>query len=351
MIGGISRLAVQLQLSMNYHAVSKPQTSTLRILLVLIVTIAVSMMGVNMMLAARADTPDPAFWDEVARTGYISPSQYPVPHTSYGNNVISVQLLMNIPDTTDGPLHVHLESREASPELIQYMRYECDWLSPCLKGKPFSGYTYTFEEQNNPVFNFVTCINVNPKDFGRQAVPIITIYYKKLAAGKYNLNWRERWYRGTCSQPEAYLGWMNSGGQTGQIGLDHKGTGQTPGDNNADSSPGSSNDTSSGNSGTGAGQTGEDGAAQNSGANTADQRSELPRPLPASSNQGNKEQPELEPSPFFDGRQYEPGSKPDSIVTSTVSNAGRAVTKNWPLALGTVAIIGAAGYVAWRRWH
>jgi hypothetical protein len=97
-------------------------------------------------------------------------------------------------------------------------------------------------------------------------------------------------------------------------------------------------------------------AAQSGGGNggsTANKQSNQPNTIPSSSSQGtDNPQSEINPSPFYDGKQYDPGSDPDILgVNTTFSVAGHRLKYGWAFVLSTL-ILGGVGYYIWyRRRH
>lgn len=100
--------------------------------------------------------------------------------------------------------------------------------------------------------------------------------------------------------------------------------------------------------GSGAGP-GLNGSGGGSSGATANIQSNQSNPLPASSLQGDEKQPILEPSPFFDGKNYQPGSVGSLVKSASLKDS--VVGRGWLyLLLIAVAVIGAlALYWYWRR--
>lgn len=96
-------------------------------------------------------------------------------------------------------------------------------------------------------------------------------------------------------------------------------------------------------------QTQSNSGGANSGA-SANQQNDRPNNIPTTAEQGeDKNQPEVEPSPFFDGKQYERGS--DRVIATTQAGTLKTVKKYW-MAIGSALFIGAsgtAGYLWWRK--
>lgn len=127
---------------------------------------------------------------------------------------------------------------------------------------------------------------------------------------------------GPGAGPGTFTGMSGSGGNgTGGNGTGNNGQGTGPG-------PGSSG---------------------GGGGSSATRQGDQPNTTPTTSNQGdNKEEPKLEPSPFFDGKEFEKGSDSDTLA-NTVRSTSRKIANTWPIVLGVILLGGAAGYVIWRR--
>lgn len=69
--------------------------------------------------------------------------------------------------------------------------------------------------------------------------------------------------------------------------------------------------------------------------------------IPSTSSQGENHQSKLEPSPFFDGRQYKPGSDQDTLG-NTVASTGKKIARTWPVVLGVITLGGMAGFGYWK---
>lgn len=86
------------------------------------------------------------------------------------------------------------------------------------------------------------------------------------------------------------------------------------------------------------------------GGSSANKQGNNPNTIPSSSAQGDANQPDFEASPFFDGKQYEPGSDPDLLgVDTTFSIAGHNLKYGWAWVIGLVTLFGAGGYYFWKK--
>jgi len=82
------------------------------------------------------------------------------------------------------------------------------------------------------------------------------------------------------------------------------------------------------------------------GGSSATTQSDSNSSLPESSDQGDNEQPKLEPSPFFDGKLFAAGSDASAIDTVTVG--GLKLGYGWFYLGGAVLLLGVAGFLGWK---
>lgn len=82
---------------------------------------------------------------------------------------------------------------------------------------------------------------------------------------------------------------------------------------------------------------------------SANIQSNQTNPLPANSLQGEQKQPVLEPSPFYDGKNYQPGSVSSGAMSASIG--GGLASNSWMyVALVVPMVVGGAGaYWYWRR--
>lgn len=106
--------------------------------------------------------------------------------------------------------------------------------------------------------------------------------------------------------------------------------------------------TGQGTDGQGPGQGPSTGAGGGGGA-AANKQQEKPNPVPNAAAQGDvAEQPKPEPSPFFDGRNYEKGSDSDNLVFGNSTIGGKKVPKILLYLLSALLLGGAGGALYWR---
>lgn len=112
-----------------------------------------------------------------------------------------------------------------------------------------------------------------------------------------------------------------------------------------------------GNGGTGTGTNGQgqgegpsSGAGGGGGGSSANKQQEKPNPVPKAASQGETvEPPKPEPSPFFDGKEFKPGSDKDTLA-GTIGKAGKKVANTWPIALAVIILGGITGFGYW-KWR
>lgn len=105
----------------------------------------------------------------------------------------------------------------------------------------------------------------------------------------------------------------------------------------------------SGNNGNGQGTNGTGtGSGGGGGGSSANQQDDEPNSLPTSGGQGGQDSTSLEPSPFFDGKEFKPGSDKDTLA-NTVSSTGKKLARTWPLITAVVVLGGIAGYGYWHK--
>ncbi|CAN5339118.1 hypothetical protein BH09PAT4_BH09PAT4_07550 [soil metagenome] len=113
-----------------------------------------------------------------------------------------------------------------------------------------------------------------------------------------------------------------------------------------------SRQTATGNRATGKGTagTGTGAGSGGGGGSSANTQSNKPNPLPVTTSQGTTKQTSLNASPFYDGKQYAPGSDPIDRTFGNISIVGRKLVHGWLYLFAAIlAIAGAAGAYVWRR--
>jgi hypothetical protein len=109
-----------------------------------------------------------------------------------------------------------------------------------------------------------------------------------------------------------------------------------------------------GDGGTGTGTNGQGAGGGGGGGASATTEADKPNPLPSTASQGDTtEQPEVDPSPFFDGKLFAAGSDSDGSISKdkTVEIGGLRIGYGWFYLLGLVVVIAGslATYSFWWR--
>lgn len=181
-----------------------------------------------------------------------------------------------------------------------------------------------------------TCINMKAEYFGRSHIRLLTLNMTSLQGGQYDLEWSLTVEPHTCNGVQGGTYYHYAYG-------DRFGLGQGLGPNDGDGGDG----------GTGAGSDSKGSSGGSSSTkNQASTQSPAPNPVPISSSQGDQSnQPKVEPSPFYDGKQYEAGSDGDTQETSILASAGHQAVKSWPLVTVLLGLVVVGGGLYWRFWH
>ena len=169
---------------------------------------------------------------------------------------------------------------------------------------------------------------------------------------------------GTCASNPSAAGYEEHGGSNGCGGRTgyacDDGNGAGAGAGTFTGMSGGSGGTGGGSGGTGTGTIGAGpgpvGTNNNGGSNgaAATTAADNPNTIPSPTNQGDiAKQPEIKPSPFFDGKLFGIGSDSDPATQNdkTISIGGLRIGYGWLYLLGLLALVAsvAAGYFLWWR--
>lgn len=177
------------------------------------------------------------------------------------------------------------------------------------------------------------CIDIPKSLYGKADQYVVALQFKPRVANEYGLKYDFKYRDGPCasSTDDDDVGIEGDGDVYG-TGADGIGPGEAGPDG---STPGRG-----GNNGLTSGSGGGGGA-------TAKKQNDTPNSIPSSAARGESDdQPELEPSPFYDGKQYDKGSDSDSFA-GTARSTGKKLLSNWYFVLGAAVIGGIAGWVLW----
>jgi uncharacterized membrane protein YgcG len=198
--------------------------------------------------------------------------------------------------------------------------------------------------------DFISCIDVPSTKYGSKGLGILSVPYKinlpqpQHAVPQVQIGWE--WSAGTCYAPKGYSitvgnsDWISGSISTvagGSVLGDDRSSGEAPGNN-----PGTGG--TSGGDGTGT-----DGRSGGSGSSSrATSISSTPNAVPSTTAQGtDQEQSKLEPSPFYDGKEYTPGSDSSLEDAGVAASVFRQTTKQWPYTVAVLLLLAIGGYVAW----
>lgn len=232
---------------------------------------------------------------------------------------------------------------------VQYLGHTCGTVSPCRSNPTHNGDLPSYRHH----VNAFVCFDV---PFNGTGVPseqlLLTVHLKALQhlPGPFNVNWLvlvSGSAPGSCATNRDATGvqWGNGQGGCGGPDIPACDTGSDVGFGPApvlgpDPNAGVTGPTGNG-SGSGTGAGGGSGS-------TANQQSEVQNSLPSTALQGDQKELEVEPSPFFDGKEFKPGS---SVVESVgLIKNGQITLTGWTYILVAVVTVGiAVGAFYWYR--
>lgn len=217
---------------------------------------------------------------------------------------------------------------------------------------------------SNPSASSVTpfdvCFNIDPSRFGQKNILLGTLFMN-VTYPHGESRWKPNhgymsigafFAQGTCKQ-QIDKTWPATYGHG-------RGPQMTIG-NAKDAGPGPGGTSGGGGTGSGFTGSGENGVGTGTspspspgsgggGSSTAQKQSNAPNPIPTASPQGDaSEQPDIEPSPFFDGKDYDKGSDSDSFGSS-ISKTGTKLIHSWYYVVGAIVLggVGGLGYWIWK---
>lgn len=309
-------------------------------------------MGSYWFVSSRADTYS-HFYNETADTPYILEHEDDMYATRAAGSTFLVRYDMDVPPatrTSTGSMHVNIYYRyNASQVSFSPDGLTCSWVTGCQQ-VPSLWNTDTFPQSDGSVWKtaFSVCISIPSTYFSQQNMPLFQLRFtQKATSGVNEGNLLSRWYdTGTCntsqSETSDLASYLGSSGSYWQIGNGGIGTGDTGlgdgGSGSSTSGSGTSGESSNGTSGgSSSGRTASGSVAQ---------RSDIS--IPQAAPQGTTKQPELEASPFYDGKRYAAGS------TSGLTSVGNAATNNksgakWLYVVLPLVILGAFAVYRYRH--
>lgn len=282
---------------------------------------------------------------------------------SAGTN-FSKKLYTNKVPQVSGKLHVDITVDSHRSRVSYIPSFICASAHRCSVG---DGYVSVSSEVDGLRQDFHTCVDIGGTKIGKSFVHLLTIPYKSLQTKEYSMRIRAVWASGTCAFPSGSFtlshteGWLigrclPSGDADCQGGHETEGPApgkdNTDGENNSDGtkSGGKGDGKQTGGTGGGANSNNQSAAGNNGGggslANAPDEKSNS---VPTESAQGKNTQPELKPSPFYDGKTYAPGSNSDPGVIGVATATNPVTQKAWLYFVVGLALL-AAGISAY-RWR
>lgn len=342
-----------------------PALSKARIRGVAIVMIA-GLGGVYFLLTVSALwSGNPGPWDSMQDIHYDSALQHRIDGAERGQTVALPVLGSFSRNSEERPWKIFMHFRSDSNR-TQYMGFTCGSVASCKS----SSWVPALNTDGDPLpgrSDLSICMDVPAHVPLKTPLTFITLKYKLLKSGSFRLVEDYGFAKGTCAQDSRALGLRSPYGnnacynrlaETQPYVDDTHGCGGRMGDAEGKGPPQPHQDPD-GKEGKDRGPDGEgDGLGKDTGdgsggggGSSAKKQNDTPSPLSSYSPQGDSEkQPELEPSPFFDGQSFTRGSDPDNLA-STVAATGRTLANNWPLALGLLAVVSLVGIGWWFWWR
>lgn len=243
-------------------------------------------------------------------------------------------------------------------EQVEHLGFTCTANTPCYKNTTHNGSLPPSGAIN--YVNEIICFDMPFNTMVNQNLGIVHYKSKRaltLVGGPSIFAYWTGVAPGTCAQNQDGSGvWWDSG--TGSCG------GSQPQDNNPcdtgsaiGTGPGSRGGNSSGQVGTGNGtsgtgtitSTGTSATSSPASGSTATNQSSQPNPLPNTGPQGEADtQKTLDPSPFFDGKEYKPGSEGETVASRFADNLQKSRATQIITALIVLVFITGLSVVGYR---
>jgi hypothetical protein len=262
---------------------------------------------------------------------YFDSAQASVGHAVGSNYDLTVYA--DMPTPPSGVMYMRVFSA-VDTNHSEYLGLDCGLAGPC------DSPTGDSVGQGGPDY----CIKVDNSKFGSQGVKVFTLHYKSLGSGAPPLRLHADWWTGQCgvadaNQKIAYDGGSNQYAKCGEQpdwvecapGPD---TGNEPTQRSTEIVSTSEIPNNGGGAGT-----------------STNTQSNTPNTVPASSPQGDtSQQTELNPSPFYDGKQYGPGSDPIDEKLGKLTIGDKKLVHGWLYVLSLVMATILAG-LSLLLWH
>lgn len=286
--------------------------------------------------------PDKTYDSDIPKP-VLSESAGTVQLVSIGSNVYDLRLFADIPkrvnvsnessqaSNPDQRAHLYLslsfDARKAIPQSIT-----CGVHGDCSSWS-FNSTGYADPERAG-YKKFFLCFDPAENNYGKAKQHFATLRFTSTSSKSYTFSYIATWEEKLCKYQNDYTMNGTTGTMTGTVG--YAGPPGPPGNRDSGSGSGNIGD------GSGAGGAGNSGG----GGSSAITQSDKPNALPSSSSQGEVDQQELKPSPFFDGKEFERGSDGD-IKAASFSSTAKKMLHKWFIVTPILIVIAAAGYAIW----
>lgn len=246
----------------------------------------------------------------------------------------------------------------SNPEWVDYLRYECAPNVKCYEsGWDNPTATYTGRKD----LKLCVSMPVSGWQAGQQNPHIFSIFYKvrSPATSAFHVQLEDGNGNGTCEENPMASGVIHNGGsgacynnrftgcagnEVGYLNWNQQGFGPGFGIKLTGEQQGQSTTTT-----TQQGQAASQQKNSTSGGSSAKKQSEQQNNTPTSSAQGDNKQTKLEPSPFFDGKDFKPGS--DADTTGSIDKIGKRLATKWIFIVPLVAfgLLAVAALWWWKK--
>lgn len=288
------------------------------------------------------------FYDKNTRTDYVFADPGSINTIHPAGSTFTARYYINTPlsSPTGEPIHVniYLVFLKSQVQLLPGS-FSCGTFAPCVPIVAMYAYP---DRQSIDV-----CFDIPPSRLGMQNAYLFSSQFKQInTSGDNTHHTLTRWFKGECkanqheddlaswgvTNPD-FLGFGRAGNGLGEGGVGPVEPSGFPTTNNNPSNSGNKTGDNGRSGGTGAG----------SGSTAATNLSNQPNSIPESSGLGEEKQPEIEPSPFFDGKLFAAGS--DASEINSVNVNGIKLGYGWFYLLGGLMLSVVGGFLGWRLWQ
>lgn len=296
---------------------------------------------------------------------YLPPAVYTTPEDHYTRN--------NPQQIPTWHLSLRIGMNVKVTNIVCATGYTCQ-----VDSSSYSGPSSQSAINNGQMQSLYLCVNLTKPDYGKN-LTIMTFIVDASTAVTNTANGRD-WIiipsaeQGACLTPAqlssnpAETGWSNqthdhrtygyqdaqgAGGYYSLFGWSMGAWGVSPSTapGGAPGGAGNGEGTGDGSGGTGTGSDGTGNGDGGGGGSSATQQSNESTAIPESTSQGSQnEQNVIDPSPFYDGKLFVPGSDESWVSTEKLASGTKKVITAWPLSVSLVIIL-ACGAMVLRLWH